>query len=150
MPVGEGGARPRRQRRAADGEVGRKVLEQVAHPALDQQADKHSPFYVAVGVDGLGAERGDRLEPYKQEDGDRRLVQHVDDAVGDDHVDSAGPFKPSCGLAVGQAEPDEQHAHQHQAGDLDHIYRYGGHGRPVDAPVGDIADDAGKGDGHDG
>ena len=123
----------------ADGEVGGEVLEQVADAALDDQAEQHAPLDVLVGVLRLGAERGHRLEPDQQQDGDRRLVQHVHEAVRDDHLPGVGQLE---GLA-GVAEPvdDEDDADGEQRHDLDDVDDDGGHRRPADAPVGDVADD---------
>ena len=67
-----------------------------------------------------------------------------------DDVNGAGSREAPDRVPVGNPEPDEHHAHQQQTGDLDHVDRYGGHGRPVDAPVSDVAHDARKTDSHDG
>ena len=90
VPIGAGstraGALPCRWRSwPADREVRGEVLEQVADAALDDQRQQDAALDVLVGTDRLRTQGRDRLEADEQEDGDRRLVEHVDEAVRDDH-----------------------------------------------------------------
>ena len=104
----------------------------------------------ALRVLCLGPQRRGRLEAHEQQDGDRRLVQHVYDAVRDDHMKGIGSLEAACGMAMGDAEPDEQDADQQETGDLDRVDRDRGHCRPADAPEGDVPDQGSEDHGHDG
>ena len=66
----------------ADREVGGEVLGHVGDERLDGEADEHAALDVLVGVDRLGAERGDRLEADEEQDGDRRLIEDVQKLCG--------------------------------------------------------------------
>ena len=67
-----------RQRVAGIEEVtGGEVFDQVADHALDEQREQHRPRNVALGVLGLFAHRGDRLESDQDQDRDAGLNDDV-------------------------------------------------------------------------
>ena len=132
--------------RAAHHHVGGEVLEHVHHQSLDGERQEDAAADVLLGVLCLGPERGYGLEADQEQDGDRALTEDAREAVvaGEHGADGVVVVQPR----VGDAEDDREEGKGDQRDQLDDVDHDRGHGRPADAPEGDVGVEQGEDQDH--